>query len=134
MSVLADSVEGGSFGRLAVVRLRPNVDLVEGIEAVCAEQGFARAAVRGAVGSLTQATLARGDGRPRSVAGPGLEIALTAGEVRPDRAGGSRARVYGLVCDAAGQVYGGEFVRGANPIFVTLELVVQEWLPEDGPS
>ena len=134
MSAVADSVEGGRFGRVAVVRLRPNVDLVEGIEAVCAEQGFACATVRGAVGSLTQATLARGDGRPRSVAGPGLEIALTAGEVRPQRAGGSRARVYGLVCDGAGQVYGGEFVRGANPIFVTLELVVQEWLPEEQSS
>ena len=39
-------VERGRFGRILTARIRPNVDLVEGIEAICAENDIACAEIR----------------------------------------------------------------------------------------
>ncbi len=127
------TVERGRFGRLAVMRLRPNADLTEAVEAACAEQGLTHGQIRSCVGSLTDAVLTHGaadDGAQTRVTGPGLEIALLGGEVRPDANGQPRAVLRGLVADAEGRAVGGRFLRGANPICITVELVIQEWLPE----
>ena len=122
------TVEEGQFGRLFTVRIRPNIDLVEGIEQICTDHRISHAEVRGAIGSLTDAVLMIADTNI-SIAGPGLEIALASGRVVPNAEGRPHARLFGLVSDGAGHPHGGEFVRGENPVFVTLELVLQEWLP-----
>jgi predicted DNA-binding protein with PD1-like motif len=123
--------EEGRLGRIAVVRLRPNEDLVTAVEAACREHGLAHAIVRSAVGSLVDAVLETGD-RTLEVAGPGIEILTLAGEVRSDRAGAPEADLRGTIADSRAQVYGGRFRRGENPICITLELVLQEWLPAAG--
>ncbi len=125
--------ERGRLGRVAAIRLRPNEDLVEGVEVVCAEHGVAHAVVRSGVGSLVDAELGYGRGEGAGgvrVEGPGVEILTLAGEVRPDGDGRPRAELRGTISDPDGRVYGGAFVRGGNPICITLELVLQEWLPE----
>lgn len=127
-------IERGRFGRIVTARIRPNVDLVEGIEQVCADNDISHAEIRGCVGSVMDAVLEIGGGgenaRQQTVQGPGLEIALTTGEVRPDADGRPRARLFGLVANWDSDAFAGEFVRGRNLTFVTLELVLQEWLPE----
>jgi len=120
--------EEGRLGRIAVVRIRPNEDLVMAVEAACREHGLSRAVVRSAVGSLVDAALEAGD-RVIEVPGPGIEILTLAGEVRCDAEGAPRADLRGTIADGKAQVYGGRFRRGANPICITLELVLQEWLP-----
>lgn len=125
--------EDGRFGRLAVVRLKPNQDLVEGIEAAAAEAGIACGVVRAAVGSLVDAALGYGEAENTSIVtveGPGIEILTLAGELRPDENGRAQALLQGTISDADAKVYGGTFLRGANPICITLELVLQEWIPE----
>lgn len=125
----------GRLGRMALIRLRPNQDLVEGVEAACAEHGIAHAVVRSAVGSLVDATLGYGEGGEASlvtVEGPGVEILTLSGEVYPDAEGRPRAGLRGTISEPDARVYGGAFVRGGNAICITLELVLQEWLPEDG--
>jgi len=122
------SFEEGRLGRIAVVRLRPNQDLVTGVEAACREHGIAHALVRSAVGSLVDAVLEAGD-HTIQVPGPGIEILTLSGEVRSDEAGHLGADLRGTIADGKAQVYGGRFRRGANPICITLELVLQEWLP-----
>ncbi len=122
--------EGGRFGRVITARIRPNIDLVEGIEQICTELTVVRAEVRSAIGSLTDAVLRTGAAK-KLVAGPGLEIALASGYVEPDVDGQPQARLFGLVSDGEGRPHGGEFARGENPVFVTLELVLQEWVPDD---
>ncbi|WP_193370151.1 PCC domain-containing protein [Pelagibius marinus] len=124
----AATFEEGKLGRIAVVRLRPNEDLVGAVEAACGEHGLSHAVVRSAVGSLVDAVLEAGD-RVIQVPGPGIEILTLAGEVRPDAGGRPRAELRGTIADGKAQVYGGRFRRGANPICITLELVLQEWLP-----
>ena len=120
--------EEGRLGRIAVVRLRPNEDLVTAVEAACREHGLAHAIVRSAVGSLVDAVLETGD-RNLEVPGPGIEILTLTGEVRSDGVGASAADLRGTIADGQARVYGGRFMRGANPICITLELVLQEWLP-----
>jgi acrylyl-CoA reductase (NADPH) len=125
-------LESGRFGRVLVARLRPNQDMVGGVETLCAENGFACAVVRAGVGSLVDAVLAFGgaDAPKRStIAGPGIEILSLQGEVRPDGAGRPCADLRGTISDNQARVYGGSFVAGANPICITLELVLQEWIP-----
>jgi len=126
-------VEEGHFARVISARVRPNQDIVEAIEKICRQQEIAHAVVRSCVGSLMDANLklGDGDGAPvQHVPGPGLEIAITAGEVRKDSDGQPKARLYGIVANSDGLSFAGEFLRGQNLSFVTLELILQEWLPD----
>ena len=112
---------------------KPDQDLVEGIEAAAMEAGIAYGVVRAAVGSLVDAALGYGEAEDASIVtveGPGIEILTLAGELRPDENGQARALLQGTISDADAKVYGGTFLRGANPICITLELVLQEWVPE----
>lgn len=127
------AIENGTLGRLVVARLKPNQDLTESIEALCAEHGISRAIVRGAVGSLIDARLAfrAGDAwREQLVSGPGVEILNVFGEVdvRPDTAH-ALPMLHGMVADTDGRMFAGRFVRGGNLSFITIEVTLQEWLP-----
>lgn len=124
------SVESGKMGRVAYARIAPNEDLVIGIEKLCLSQGFSNAFVRGALGSLVDACLEACDGGVIEVKGPAVEIVSLAGEVRSDANGTPCASLSGVVADPEGKVYGGPFVSGLNPICMTFEVTLEEWLPE----
>ena len=121
-------IQDGRLGRLFVIRLKPNQDLSEGVEAACGDLGLTRAVVRSGLGSLNDAHFDIAGGAV-SVSGPGLEILTLNGEIVPDAEGRPRAELSGTVCNAEGTVMGGRFRRGENIICITLELMVQEWLP-----
>ena len=127
MSDRAD-FEEGRLGRIAVLRIRPNEDLVTAVEVAAREHGLKNAVVRSAVGSLVDASLEAGD-KTIAVPGPGIEILTLSGELRSNADGGLHAELSGTIADGKAQVYGGRFRRGENPICITLELVLQEWLP-----
>ena len=61
--------------------------------------------------------------------GPAVEIVSLAGEVRSTPGGEMVASLSGVVADPEGQVYGGRFVAGANTVCMTLEVMLEEWLP-----
>lgn len=126
----AASVESGAMGRVAYARIAPNEDLVLGIEKLCLAHGFRHAFVRGALGSLVDACLRAPDGRYLEVRGPAVEIVSLAGEVRPAPDGSLRAALTGVVADTEGNVHGGPFVPGSNPICMTFEVTLEEWLPD----
>jgi predicted DNA-binding protein with PD1-like motif len=117
-------VESGRMGRVAYARIAPNEDLVLGIEKLCLAQGFNNAFVRGALG------LEARDGSVIEIKGPAVEIVSLAGEVRSDENGTPCASLTGVVADPDGKVYGGPFVLGMNPICVTFEVTLEEWLPD----
>lgn len=129
----ATRIEKGTFGRSAVIRLRPNEDLVEGIEQACFENGISCAVVRSAVGSLVDAVLQHGvgeDARTLVEQGPGVEILTLSGELVPGKDGRPKADLRGTISTPDARVLGGRFLRGRNSICITLELVLQEWLAE----
>jgi len=124
------AIESGNMGRVAYARIAPNEDLVTGIEKLCLSEGFDNAFVRGALGSLVDACLANRDGDFTSVKGPAVEIVSLAGEVRTEDDGALVASLTGVVADPDGVIYGGAFVAGSNPICMTFEVTLEEWLPE----
>jgi uncharacterized protein len=92
-------------------------------------EGFKNAFVRGALGSLVDACLGTEGGGETTIAGPAVEIVSLAGEVRTHRDGSIRAALAGVVADQEGKVFGGPFVPGRNPICMTFEVTIEEWLP-----
>ena len=126
------AVETGSMGRVAYARIAPNEDLVQGVEKLCLAQGFRNAFVRGALGSLVDACLGASDGTLLRVRGPAVEVVSLAGEVRSS-GGFLQASLTGVVADAEGNVHGGPFIAGSNPVCMTFEVTLEEWLP-DGRS
>lgn len=122
-------VEAGAMGRVAYARIAPNEDLVIGVEKLCLAEGFKHAFVRGALGSLVDACLGTIDGKYLQVRGPAVEVVSLAGEVRSTADGSLRAALSGVVADTEGNVYGGPFVAGSNPICMTFEVTLEEWLP-----
>ena len=122
-------VESGQMGRVAYGRIAPNEDLVQSVEKLCLAQGFRNAFVRGALGSLVDACLSNSDGSCLVIRGPAAEIVSLAGEVRAQSDGSLQASLTGVVVDADGLVYGGPLVPGTNPVCVTFEVTLEEWLP-----
>ncbi len=128
-------VETGEMGRVAYARIAPNEDLVLAVEKLCLAEGFKNAFVRGALGSLVDACLGTLDDKYVHIKGPAVEIVSLAGEVRTSDDGSLRASLSGVVADPDGNVYGGPFVAGSNPICVTFEVTLEEWLPDaNGPK
>lgn len=125
----ATVVENGRMGRVAYARIAPNEDLIQSVEKLCLAEGFKNAFVRGALGSLVDACLGTLDGQCLQIRGPAVEIVSLAGEVRSLDDGSLSASLSGVVADAQGQVYGGPFVAGSNPICMTFEVTLEEWLP-----
>lgn len=124
-------VESGSMGRVAYARIAPNEDLVLGVEKLCLAHGFKNAFVRGALGSLVDACLETQDGQYLKIKGPAAEIVSLAGEVRSHDDGTMQASLTGVVADLSGNVFGGPFVAGANPVCMTFEVTLEEWLPTE---
>lgn len=123
-------VESGAMGRVAYARIAPNEDLVHGVEQLCLAHGFRNAFVRGALGSLVDACLSRQDGSAQQIRGPAVEIVSLAGEIRSQPDGSLQACLSGVVADPEGNVFGGAFVAGQNPICMTFEVTLEEWLPD----
>jgi len=59
-----------------------------------------------------------------------VEIVSQAGEVRAGSDGSLCASLSGVVADTRVRVYGGPFAAGANPICMTFEETMEEWLPD----
>jgi uncharacterized protein len=123
-------IETGTMGRVAYARIAPNEDLVLGVEKFCLAQGFRNAFIRGALGSLVDGCLQSLDGKYLHIKGPAVEIVSLAGEVRCEADGSMRAALSGVIADTQGNVFGGPFVAGANPICMTFEVTLEEWLPD----
>ncbi len=104
---------------LLLVRLAAGSDLVAGIEEAARTHAVRHAIVRGGPGSLTRACVQAG-GPPVEVSGPAAEILTMVGEIRD-----GRADLHGTVGDPDGRVHAGRFVRGRNPVCITVELAIE---------
>jgi predicted DNA-binding protein with PD1-like motif len=105
---------------LLLLRLARGEDLVEGLEAAARDHGIRHGVVRGGPGSLMRATLQAG-GPPIEAPGPAAEILTMVGEIHD-----GEASLHGTVGDPSGRVYAGRFIRGGNPVCVTVELVIED--------
>jgi len=106
--------------RCFALRLRPNIDLFEALEAFCREHGLGAARIRGGVGSTIEA---RFDDRPPA---PNFatEVYIRDGRIAPDADGGLRAQISAALVDYTGATAEGRLTRGDNPVLMTFELVL----------
>lgn len=107
--------------RALAVRLAPNVDLCSALEALCRDHGIHSATVRGGVGSTVGAVFDDG----RVVAPFVTELLIRQGRIQRDAHGQPQALIDISLVDHLGGLADGRLARGANPVLVTCELVLE---------
>jgi predicted DNA-binding protein with PD1-like motif len=117
----AESPERSKEPRCILARVKPNEDLIEGIEEVCRRHGVLSARVRSGVGSIVGAEFEDG----RIIYEHPTEIFVLAGHVAPDRDGRPRADVTIALADMKGDLHEGRPMRGRNPVLICFELVLE---------
>jgi len=106
----------GGNGDCLAIRLRPNQDLCTTLEQICATQGWRDAVIRGGVASIIGAVF--DDGR---AAEPfATEIFIRHGKIT-----GGIARIDVALVNYLGELHEGRLQRGANPVLMTAELLLQ---------
>ena len=111
---LAAAVDGGNC---VLGRLRPNEDLVEGIEELCRRHGASRATLRSGIGS-TIGSLFEDGSRVDTIP---TEFFVRRGVVSP---GGPQADLEIVLVDETGAIMAGRPVRGMNPVLICAEIVL----------
>ncbi len=109
-----------SPGTAVFARIKPNEDILTAVETIAAAHGMRDAVVRGSLGSLIGARFAHG----ATVQDHATEVLVRSGRVR-DGVGSLDL----LVVDMAGQVHDGPLIRGANPVCITFDLVLERSHP-----
>lgn len=109
--------ENGPFA----MAIRPNQDFCAALEAECAARAITRARVHGGVGSLIGATFDDG----REVLPIATEVFIRDGLVSTAHEGGLAAQIDVSLVDYLGGLAEGRLRRGANPVLVTFELLVE---------
>lgn len=116
-----DAGEAAS-GRIVALRLRPNQDFHGAVEAAAARHGIIAARIRGGVGSIIGAQFADG----REVVPFVTEVFIREGQVAPGADGRPVAAIDVGLVDNTGICSAGVLERGANPVLMTFELVLEE--------
>ena len=107
--------------RAHALRLRPNQDLCGALERYCAAHGIHAARIHGGVGSTIGARFADG-----TVVRPfATEAFIRHGMIGPGTDGGPEATLEVAQVDCTGALAAGRMRRGANPVLMTYELVLE---------
>ena len=126
----------GRIGRVIAARLLPGTDLIEGIEKVCEKYGVKYGLIGCSIGSLRKAAfmylvpmpetkVGAGYTPPFELPGP-IEFLGGMGVICESEKGEKMIHFHGVVSDRLDRVYGGHFVKGKNPILVTMDLMIIE--------
>jgi len=127
---------GGKPGRIISARLLAGSDLLQGIVEVAKRYRLRAGAIQVAFGSLGKAVIRweelnpegkRGTRRsaPKTLEGP-VTLLCGQGKVGVPLEGDPVIHMHGVVSDTKGQVWGSHFFPEENPVFSTLEVVIQE--------
>lgn len=125
----------GQQGTVVTIRIQPGTDLVEGIQALCEKHEFRAATVNCCIGSLREATFVNaapiddgktgyGHGKPYSI--PLVQILSAQGVISKEEDGQYRVHLHGVVIDTDNRIHGGHFVKGGNPVLLTVEMTLTE--------
>jgi len=115
------SMNATASGRFFAARFRPNQDLCGALESFCRDRGIASAILRGGVASTIGAVFEDG-GDVDSFA---TELFIRNGIIAPGADGLPVADLDVALVDHRGDLAEGRLKRGANPILMTLEVVIE---------
>ena len=108
-------------GRFFAARFRPNQDLCGALERFCRDHGIASATLRGGVASTIGAVFEDG----RDVDSFATELFIRSGSITPGADDAPVADLDVALVDHRGDLAEGRLKRGANPILMTLEVVIE---------
>ncbi len=110
--------------RAYAIRVSPNVDICTALEQFCNTHQIKHARIQGGVGSTVGAVF--DDGR---VVEPFVtELLIRQGDISVDSDGQACAALDVSMVDYKGGVSEGRLARGQNPVLVTFELVLEEFV------
>jgi predicted DNA-binding protein with PD1-like motif len=107
--------------RAFALRLRPNQDFANVLEAFCRARGIDNARLHGGVGSIIGACFSDG----RAVEPFATEMAVRAGAILSGKGGTLQAELDVALIDHLGGIAEGRLTRGDNPVLMTMELVLE---------
>jgi len=107
--------------RCFALRLMPNQDICTALEDFCRSEGISAAVVRGGVASIIGAIFEDGS----SVTSEVTEMLICTGTIAFRSHGATHATLDVELVDHKGKVAAGRLVRGANPILITAEIVLE---------
>ncbi len=126
-------VSEGHLSKIFMIRVLPGSDIIEGIEEVCHNLDIKSGAITCCIGSLQRASLliavpmnskiGAGYSDPKVIKGP-LELLSGQGSIGQEEEGEIFIHMHGVVSDKNGNVQGGHFIRGENPVLITCEMVL----------
>lgn len=119
--VAVSSGAADSNARAFALRLRPNLDVAQALEAFCRANDIGSARIRGGVGSTIGARFAGGS----AVEPFATELTVTSGLIAPGAGGALEAVLDVALVDYTGAIAQGRLVRGDNPVLMTMELVLE---------
>jgi len=108
-------------GRFFALRLAPNQDISAALEEFCRERGIASAELHGGVASIIGAVFDDG----REVEPFATEMFIRAGRIATTRGGAQEAILDVALVDYTGGLAEGRLRRGANPVLMTVEVVLE---------
>jgi predicted DNA-binding protein with PD1-like motif len=111
----------GASGRFFAARFRPNQDLCGALESFCRDRDIASAILCGGVASTIGAVFEDG----RTVDSFATEMFIRSGRIAPGADGAPVADLDVALVDHHGNLSEGRLKRGANPILMTLEVVIE---------
>lgn len=112
---------GTTDGGLLVIRLRPNTDLVTGIEHACKAHGIRTARILSGIGSTAGVDLIDQD----EVMKLPTEHVITEGQITTDIDGNCRLELTTELVDVDGKVHRGVPTRGENPVLICFEVFLE---------
>ena len=126
-------VSEGHLSKIIMIRVLPGSDIIEGIEEVCHNLDIKSGAITCCIGSLQRASLliavpmnskiGAGYSDPKVIKGP-LELLSGQGSIGQEEEGEIFIHMHGVVSDKNGNVQGGHFIRGENPVLITCEMAL----------
>lgn len=129
------SFSEGHLSKVGMIRVIPGSDVIEGIEEACRKLGLRAGAIISCIGSLQRAKLmiavpldnkiGAGYSKPVELEGP-LELISGQGTIGQGQEGETTVHMHGVVSDKRGNLHGGHFVGGENPVLITCEIMIAQ--------
>jgi predicted DNA-binding protein with PD1-like motif len=113
--------DGRGRGRFLALRLRPNQDICLALEQFCRDRHIMKAELRGGVASIIGAVFEDG----REVEPFATEMFIRSGRIATTDAGTTEASLDVALVDYTGGLAEGRLRRGANPVLMTVEVVLE---------
>ena len=139
MSKVRANFAVGQLGKVVGARLVYGTDLLEGIEELCKVNGINSATILSCFGSFQRSgfvyLIPNGDspigvGYNNLVVKEGPIEFLQGTGVVCQRDGQFETHFHGTICDKYGNIFGGHFMKGENPV-ITVDLVLAETIGMD---